>query len=151
MTNELMNMQDLKEKITENVKLNFFNLIPDDKFEKLVNDEIKVFFEATSEEFSIIPTSYNNNQIKITTPISPFRAIVSTKIENYFKEDDFQIGQEWEGNEYKALLSDKFEKVLEEKANKLATAFFKDMFAMAIQNSIPDIVNATKNSISNGY
>jgi hypothetical protein len=25
------------------------------------------------------------------------------------------------------------------------------MFAMAIQSSIPDIVNATKNSISNGY
>jgi hypothetical protein len=159
MTNELMNMQDLKEKITENVKLNFFNLIPNDKFEKLVNDEIKAFFETTSENFTIRSINNYNKISELTTPISPFRAIiwnqcrdiVITRLEKHFQSPEFQIGSEYIDGEYKAALSEKFEKVLEEKANKLAATFFKDMFAMAIQSSIPDIVNATKNSISNRY
>jgi hypothetical protein len=159
MTNELMNMQDLKEKITENVKLNFFNLIPDDKFEKLVNDEIKAFFETTSEKFTIKGITNYNKVSKLTTPISPFRAIVwnqcrdivIARLEKHFRSPEFQTGSEYIDGDYRVLLSDKFEKVLEEKANKLAATFFRDMFAMAIQSSIPDIVNATKDSISNGY
>ena len=162
MNNELMNMQDVREKIVESVKVNFFNLISEHKFQKLVNDEINEFFEATTKEFKVENiNNYDKKITRITTPISPFRAlvweqcnlIVSSKIQKYFQGPDYQISTKWDDQEleWKNLLSEKFEKVLEEKANKLAATFFKDMFSMALQSSIPEVAQQIKNNITQGF
>ena len=45
MNNELINAADIKEKVVEQVKVSFMNLIPEDSFAELVEKEINAFFE----------------------------------------------------------------------------------------------------------
>mgnify|MGYP000929373412 CR=1 FL=1 len=163
---ELMGVQGIKQKIVESVRTTFFNLLPEEEFNKLVLKEVKAFFEATIEEFTIKeisnPGYYSpprNDRVKLITPISPFRAIVwaeckalvDDKIGNYFNEEGFSVMMSWENNQQKAILSPALEEMLRSQANELATKFFSSMFAQAFSTVSPIITEEVKNKIKMGY
>ena len=165
MDQNLLNMNDLKVKITDQVKISFFNLLPDDKFKELVDTEVKAFFEATSEEFSVAEVRndggyYRSDKLKMTTPISPFRAIVwaechkqvVVKINNMFGEAGIHVGNYWGPNgEQGKILSPMLEEMLKRQATDLAASFFQQMFAQAFQTVAPKITEDVVCRIKNGY
>ena len=59
---QLLNMEDIKTKIQESVKVRFFELLPDEKFKELVNTEVNDFFNATTQKFNIVNNSNNYYQ-----------------------------------------------------------------------------------------
>lgn len=167
----VVNFTGIKEKIVERVKVSFFEMLPDDQFTKMVNDEIKAFFEATVEEFSIKEIDSNKNawasrldKVKLTVPVSPFRAIVwnqchelvNTKLDDVFKDDGFYavLNNVWnDGNVMttRADLSEKMKEELGKRATELAATFFSRMFADAFgQVSIP-LIQTVKDQIRQGY
>ncbi len=165
MDQNLLNMNDLKVKITDQVKISFFNLLPDDKFKELVDTEVKAFFEATSDEFTVAELRRNNSYyqsdtMKLTTPISPFRAIVWAechkqvieKIKNMFGEQGIYVGSYWGnmGEEVKTM-STKLEDMLKKQANELAATFFSQMFAQAFSMVAPQITNDVVARIKQEY
>ena len=171
--NNLMNFQGVKEKITEKVKVSFFELLPDDKFTELVNSEIKAFFESTIEDFEIKSVkersySYGSDStvnVKLTTPISPFRAIVwgeckalvIKKLDTYFTDEGFATIYNgiYDANSGTLIntvsLTDKLKDELKVQASSLAAIFFERMFADAFNRSAPNIIQAAKDQIRNGY
>lgn len=161
---DLLNMNDLKVKITDQVKVSFFNLLPDDKFKELVDTEVKAFFEATSAEFTVAEISTagyygRSDRLKLTTPISPFRAIVWNecnkqvvdKIKGMFGENGIYVGNYWgKSGEPVAMLSPILESMLKTQATDLAATFFTSMFAQAFQTVEPKITDEVISRIKQG-
>jgi hypothetical protein len=77
--NELIKMDEVKEKINEQVKVSFFNLIPDDAFKKLVEQELNAFFETeTTMTIEHNEGGYNSRETWAwRTKMTPFRQMIS--------------------------------------------------------------------------
>lgn len=163
---EVLNMQGLKDKITEKVKTSFFELLPDDKFQELVDKEIQDFFSATTEQFSIanIDSSWNSTSYFLKTPISPFRAIVwnqcqamvASKLQHIFSDQGFySIMNSMYGTQNNLMetskLSDALKELLKAQANELASHFFENMFAQAFNSVTPTLIETMRNSIATRY
>lgn len=143
MSNDLVTMETIKDKINERVKVAFFEMLPDEKFQKLVDDELKAFFEATSEQFSISKTDrdYYTNTYHLTTPISPFRAmvwaevkkIVADKFKELLSDEEglfTMMSGQWDnyGNQ-KLELSENLKGLLKSLTLDMAQNMFSNMFA----------------------
>ncbi|MDA3856403.1 MAG: hypothetical protein PF569_09160 [Candidatus Woesearchaeota archaeon] len=163
MDKNLINQQDLNTKIKEQVKETFFNLLPDEAFQELVEKEVKEFFEATISTFKIKEIrddcGWNGSHkgVDLETQVSPFRLMVwnetkkhiNPKIEKIFKDEDLwgAVSDSW--NPEGGILSAKLDQLLEEKTMMLAKSFFQNMFTESFLNSKYEIVQEVKDHIDN--
>jgi len=74
MSNDLTTFQQVQEKIKESVKVQFFNMLPDEAFQAMIEKEIAAFFEVQGAEFTLKGGSYDRQ--KLIAEISPFRLMV---------------------------------------------------------------------------
>jgi len=97
---QLMNMQDVQAKISEQVKVSMFNLIPDEKVQELVENEISAYFESGTADFFAVKekASYGSHEKQsIQSKVSPFRLLVweqlnivlGDKLQEIFKSPEF--------------------------------------------------------------
>lgn len=75
---EITTFQQVQDKIKESVKVQFFNLLPDEAFQKLIQEEISAFFEVTDKEFTIKSGTYNSSSL--VASISPFRVLIWAEV-----------------------------------------------------------------------
>lgn len=90
MTSALSNMNDLKDKLSEQIKVSIFNMLPDDKIAELVDAEINAFFEEPGAEYwAVIQQSgYGSDQrAKIMARVSPFRLIVWNQLTKHLESN----------------------------------------------------------------
>ena len=158
---QLLNMEDIKTKIQESVKVRFFELLPDEKFKELVNTEVNDFFNATIQKFNIVNNSnnyYGNRTFELNTPISPFRAIVwnecnklvQEKIQTIFNSQGYNIMHTYLENGNENLdLSPALDALLSKKINELSGAFFKEMFSNLFSKCESEITNNLVTQLSN--
>ncbi|EKZ9178192.1 hypothetical protein RFA54_001648 [Vibrio vulnificus] len=90
MTNALSNINDLKDKLSEQIKVSIFNMLPDDKIADLVEEEIKAFFEEPCAEYWAVTqqSGYGSDQrAKIMARVSPFRLIVWNQLSKHLERN----------------------------------------------------------------
>lgn len=86
---ELMNMQDIKTQISEQIKVSLFNLLPEDKLVELVENELNAYFSEPVTEFWAVTETYDYSKPKlsgIAAKVSPFRLLVWTEINAQLKD-----------------------------------------------------------------
>ncbi|WP_396180189.1 hypothetical protein [Flavobacterium sp.] len=76
MSNDLTTFQQVQEKIKESVKVQFFNMLPDEAFQAMIEKEIAAFFEVQGAEFTIKRGSSSYDHAKLVAEVSPFRIMV---------------------------------------------------------------------------
>jgi hypothetical protein len=158
---QLLNMEDIKTKIQESVKVRFFELLPDEKFKELVNTEVNEFFNATIQKFNIVNNNcyYGNSRtVELNTPVSPFRAIiwnecnklVQEKIQSIFASQGYNIMTSYLENGNETIdLSPALDALLSKKINELSAAFFKEMFSNLFSKCETEITNNLVTQLSN--
>lgn len=157
MSNDLVNMNDLKTKVSEQIKVAIFNLLPDDKIADMVEVEINAFFEEPGSNFWAVEESrggsmYNsNNKAVIQAKVSPFRLMVwsqlqkhlSDQLDEIFKSDEFttrcQIGD--------GQVKDDIQKAAMTRQEQIALSMSSVMFDRMIGESIMMGTNETKSAI----
>jgi hypothetical protein len=145
MSTELINMTDIKEKITEQVKVSFMNLIPEDKFKELVNAELKAFFE---DERQFLYTEENRNNYnaswRANLKMTPFRQMVweevhklaSAKFEEVKKTTDWAVEMDHVWDEEKQEFIKAYQTEAEAKAETLALGMAKNFFKHLVTTSM---------------
>jgi hypothetical protein len=101
MQNQLANMGDLKEKISEQIKVSIFNLLPEDKITQMVEGEINAFFEEASANYWTIEESggaYGGSRREaIKARVSPFRLLVWNQLSKHLEQ---QLKELFESEEF---------------------------------------------------
>ncbi|MGL4712440.1 MAG: hypothetical protein ACRCWP_07735 [Shewanella sp.] len=151
---QLMNMQDVQAKISEQVKVSMFNLIPDEKVQELVESEISAYFESGTADFFAIKekASYESHEKQsIQAKVSPFRLLVweqlnsvlSAKIQEVFDSPEFLtrcvIGDGDKVNIENAAMA---------RQEKIAVGMASAVFNQAIAESLRMAVYDTRGDIS---
>lgn len=90
MSNELVtNMGDIKDKISEQIKVSIFNMLPEDKITQMVEDEINAFFEAPGANYWAVEqtgsTYARSEKTVIQAKVSPFRLLVWNQLNDHLK------------------------------------------------------------------
>jgi type II secretory ATPase GspE/PulE/Tfp pilus assembly ATPase PilB-like protein len=150
----LINMKDVKEKITEQVKVSFMNLIPPNKFKDLVDAELKAFFED-ERKFTMVDSkesSYGyNERWTLDTPMTPFRQMVwqevrklaTEKFEEVKTTTDWaaEIDQVWdeEKQEFTKVYQTEAASRADTLAMAMASQFFKHIVTTAMQSTTSDM------------
>lgn len=149
---ELMNMKDVQAKISEQVKVSMFNLIPDDKIQELVESEINAYFEAGTADFFVIKESgYQRNEQSIQAKVSPFRLLVweqlnkvmNVKLKEVFSSPEF-LGRCIIGDEDKSNA----ESIAMDRQEKIALSMASTLFNNAISESLRMAAWDTQSDIS---
>ena len=85
---DLIKPTDFKEKVTELVLNSFASLIPEDKLAALVDEQITAFFEEPVDlTFVQVAQGYSYNTTKLNSPMTPFRALVWTKVSSIIHKE----------------------------------------------------------------
>lgn len=150
---ELMNMKDVQAKISEQVKVSMFNLIPDEKVQELVEGEINAYFEAgTADFFATKESGYGRNQQSIQAKVSPFRLLVweqlnsvmSEKLKEVFNSPEFRT---------RCIIGDEdktgLENVAMARQETIALQMASQVFTRAIEESLSIAACDTQSNISN--
>ncbi|HFQ5056291.1 TPA: hypothetical protein ACGU7J_001673 [Vibrio vulnificus] len=90
MTNALSNINELKDKLSEQIKVSIFNMLPDDKIAELVEAEINAFFDEPGTEYWAVTqqSGYGHDQrAKIMARVSPFRLIVWNQLTKHLESN----------------------------------------------------------------
>jgi hypothetical protein len=146
---EITTFQHVQDKIKESVKVQFFNLLPDEAFQKLIQEEINAFFEVKNEEYVLKSGSYNNSTL--VAKISPFRVLVWDQVKELTK---VRMKELLESPEFKEACmgpgtdtslveagKDRFERL----AIAMSGTFFQQVMLQAMHQTKMDI-NAALNS-----
>lgn len=153
---QLMNMQDVQAKISEQVKVSMFNLIPDEKVQELVESEINAYFEAGTANFFVKKESgYGSNQQSIEAKVSPFRLLVweqlnkvlSDKLQEIFKSPEF-IERCIIGDGDKAAIQDAAMARQEKIALSMAAMLFQRAIEESLRNAVYDTTGEINHSVS---
>lgn len=141
----------VQERIVDTVRGTFGMLIPEDKWNEMVQREIEAYY--TEEAFMLwheedVKDTNSNwsgatkkvNQLKIR--MTPFRQLVwselhlqnTKQLQEYFAGPNFKAIVAY-GDYEQAQLSDMLSKKLDELVPKMAAAMFSNMFAQAVQGA----------------
>lgn len=143
---ELTTFQQVQDKIKESVKVQFFNLLPDEAFQKLIDEEINAFFEVSSKEYTLKSGSYNNSSL--VANISPFRLIIWTEVK---KIVEVRLKTLLESPEFKeacmgpgtdTLLVEAGKERFERLSIAMAGVFFQQVMHQAMYQTKMDITSA---------
>lgn len=160
MSNALSNINDLKEKLSEQIKVSIFNMLPDDKIAELVDSEIKSFFDEPGAEYWAVTQSsrYGEDQkAKIMARVSPFRLIVwnqltkhlESNLDELFRSPDFidrcKIGDQSVKDDIQKLAMTRQEKI----ALGMASVLFDRMISESLMNAEYQTKSALKLAVRN--
>lgn len=147
---EKFDPSQLMQGVKDRIKATFVSLVPDDQWEKMVEREIKAFFEepqtiVLAETERRNTNSYHSTKMnQLQVQISPFRALVwqhcgelTFKFLNEKVNMDFFKGAQWSSE---VKVDEDMKKVIEEVAPTAAIRFFQMMIGSAmadLRNSLP--------------
>lgn len=143
---DITTFQQVQDKIKESVKVQFFNLLPDEAFQKLIDEEINAFFEVTNKEYVLKSGSYNSSSL--VANISPFRLIIWTEVK---KIVEIRLKTLLESPEFKeacmgpgveSLLVDAGKDRFERLSIAMASTFFQQVMYQAMDKTKMDIAVA---------
>ena len=150
MSQELATFQEVQDRIKESVKVQFFNLLPDEAFQKLIDAEINSFFEVKGSEYTFKSTSYNCG--KLVAELSPFRVLVweqvrelaKARMKAVFESEEFKQACMGPGltSELVEAGQDRFERL----AVAMAGVFFRETMHQALFQAKNDIYNAVQSA-----
>ena len=150
MNNELINSADIKEKVVEQVKVSFMNLIPEDSFAELVEKELNAFFEEEKLLTITNGNSWDGSRSGLKTEMTPFRQIVWQELYRIAKEKFEEIkngvfmekvDQVWDEakEEFIDVKINRIEKMAEEQALAMSANAFQMIIQMALEASSQQI------------
>lgn len=160
MNNALSNINDLKDKLSEQIKVSIFNMLPEDKIAELVDAEIKAFFEETGAEYWAVTqqSGYGSDQrAKIMAKVSPFRLIVwnqltkhlESNLDELFKSPEFikrcHIGDESVKKDIQSQAMNRQEKI----ALGMASIVFDRMICDSLFGANQEIKSALQIAVRN--
>lgn len=148
---DLTTFQQVQDKIKEQVKVQFFNMLPDDAFQKLIDAEINAFFEVKGAEYTIKNAS-GYNRDKLVAETSPFRVLVwdqvreltKARMKVVFESEEFKQACMSPGAESLLMQAgvDRFDRL----CIAMAGVFFGQVMNQAMFTAKQDIYNAVQNA-----
>lgn len=148
---DLTTFQQVQDKIKEQVKVQFFNMLPDDAFQKLIDEEINAFFEVKGAEYTV-KQSRGYNGDKLVAELSPFRALVweqvreltKARMKVVFESEEFTQACASPGAESMLRQAgvDRFDRL----CIAMAGVFFGQMMDQAMFTVKQDVYNAVQNA-----
>lgn len=146
----------LKKRIAESVQVSFGMLIPESEWQKMVDKEVKAFFEEEGQfiwqrQEELKNSSYYGQSRYYETlkfGMTPFRQqvwecvnkLVKQQLETALNVESLRTMVHW-GNEQDKELSIYLESKLAELAPKMAASMFRTLFASAVEQVKNDIRN----------
>lgn len=143
---DITTFQHVQDKIKESVKVQFFDLLPDEAFQKLIQEEINAFFEVEGKEYVLKSGSYGNSTL--VAKISPFRVLVWDQVKELTKD---RINQILDSPEFKeacmgpgtdTLLVEAGKDRFERLAIAMSGTFFQQVMSQAMYQTKMDIGSA---------
>lgn len=148
---DLTTFQQVQDKIKEQVKVQFFNMLPDEAFQELIQKEIESFFEVTGSKFEAVRgNSYDTT--RLIAEVSPFRLMVWGEVKRIAAErlklvtesEDFKSACMSPGAEstLKNEALDRFDRL----SVAMAGAFFQSVMSQAAFQIKSDVYNSVQES-----
>lgn len=140
---------EIQTKMTEKVREVIFDMIPEEKVNALIAQELAAFFEVESD-FTFLSGSYQSSE-KLVMKATPLRVLVHNeahkffrgKIEEFFKSDEFKSGLElmWvnNGQELRGDLSERHDQMFKEQLVNMAKALFSGVIYQAAEQAKSDV------------
>ncbi len=145
---ELTNFQQVQDRIKEQVKVQFFNMLPDEAFQQLIQKEIEAFFTNEHSKWEFNRTSSYSNVTALEASVSPFRLLVWEQVRNHTAK---RMKDVFESDAFKdACMSSKLEGELGDAAKSrfealciaMAGSFFQQVMSQAIYQTKNDVYNS---------
>ena len=147
---ELTNFQQVQDRIKEQVKVQFFNMLPDEAFQELIKKEIEAFFSNEDSKWDFVKTSHYSNVTSLQASVSPFRLLVWEQVRNQTAE---RLKKAYESEEFKiaCLSSDldgELNKAAQNRFEQLCIAMAGSMFQNLMNQAIFQIKQDIYSSLS---
>lgn len=149
---ELTTFQQVQERIKEQVKVQFFNMLPDEAFQQLIQKEIEAFFEVTDQKFDIRKGDNWGSYAKLQADVSPFRLLVWEQVKDHtahrmkqvFESDAFK--EACMSSELQGELGDAAKSRFESLCIAMAGSFFQQVMQQAIFQTKQDVYGSIQAS-----
>lgn len=140
---------EIQTKMTEKVREVIFDMIPEEKVNALIAQELAAFFEVESD-FTFLSGGYQSSE-KLVMKATPLRVLVHSeahkffrgKIEEFFKSDEFKSGLEtiWMNNgvQLRGDLSERHDQMFKEQLVNMARALFGGLINQAAEQAKNDV------------
>lgn len=152
---QTFNMNDLKNRVADSVKATIGMLIPNEKWDVMIDKEVKAFFEETNTPFNIayVNSGYSRTEV-LQANITPFRALVWERcakivipiLDKAMHANDGPVAKHAIDYSYKLPISSELTEVqnnhLEQMLPKMCAALFRDVYKFGVEQSRNDMIQA---------